>query len=106
MKRGNFRATLESTGKDAHGIASSLGHLADAAKRSHDYPSARTLYEESLAMFIESGSKWHTANVLAELAKLSCEQGDFGSARSLYQESMVIFGELGVSEALLDCLRD
>lgn len=46
-------------------------------------------------MFMESGSKWHIANVLAELAKLACEQKEFISARSLYQESMVIFGELG-----------
>src|SRR5207302_3292861 len=81
--------------KDPRGIASSLSHLGDAARKQCDYQKARLFYDESLAMFMQSGSKWDIANALADLGDLACDMADCRRARSLYEESMVIFGELG-----------
>ncbi len=65
------------------------------AFRQGDYPSARALYEESLAIYRELGDRRGIAHSLNNLGNVACEQGDYPSARALFEESLAIYRELG-----------
>jgi predicted ATPase/class 3 adenylate cyclase len=65
------------------------------AERQGDYASARSLYEESLAISRELGDKPGTANSLNRLGNIALEEGNYPLARSLYEESLAISRELG-----------
>jgi predicted ATPase len=60
-----------------------------------DYGTARTLYEESLAIRRELGDKLGIAASLGNLGVMAYEQGDYGAARTLYEEGLAIRRELG-----------
>jgi tetratricopeptide (TPR) repeat protein len=60
-----------------------------------DYPAARALYEESLAIRRELGDRFGIAGSLNDLGDVVCKQGDYPAAGALYEESLAINRELG-----------
>lgn len=60
-----------------------------------DYAEARTLYEDSLALYRELGDQHGVAASLNNLGSIACDQGDYETARSLREEALVINRETG-----------
>jgi non-specific serine/threonine protein kinase len=60
-----------------------------------DYPAARSLYEECLAIWREMGHRFGTAVSLSNLGNLVFGQGDYPVAGVLHQEGLVIRRDLG-----------
>jgi non-specific serine/threonine protein kinase len=60
-----------------------------------DYPGARSLYEESLAICRALGDGGGVACCLGGLGVVSREQGDYPGARSLYEESLAVCRAMG-----------
>ena len=58
------------------------------ARLQGDYPSARSLFEESLAIRRQLDDKWGIAYLLNNLGNIALEQGDYSPARSLFDESL------------------
>ena len=74
------------------------------ARRQGDYPAARALGEESLAISRELGERRGVATSLRNLGTVADRQGDIASARMLFEESMAVSRELedraGIASAL------
>ena len=70
-----------------------------------DLVAARTIYEESLEIFIELGSRAGVASGLHNLGLVALGQGLYARAAALLQDSLTEFRELGdrrgVAEALI-----
>jgi tetratricopeptide (TPR) repeat protein len=60
-----------------------------------DYPAARALHEECLAITRELGDRGGTARSLGNLGNVAFEQGDYPAARVLHEECLAIMRELG-----------
>jgi len=60
-----------------------------------DYPAARALYEESLAIRRELGDRSGIAGSLGNLGNVAVNQGDHSAARALQEQSLAIYRELG-----------
>jgi non-specific serine/threonine protein kinase len=60
-----------------------------------DYPVARALYEESLAIRRELGDRSGIAGSLGNLGNVAVNQGDRPAARALQEQSLAIYRELG-----------
>ncbi len=60
-----------------------------------DHRTARTLGEESLAIWCELGDRWGTALALHNLGLAAYRHDDYESARRLYEESLTIWRERG-----------
>jgi predicted ATPase/class 3 adenylate cyclase len=60
-----------------------------------DYPAARALHEECLAIWRQLGDQWGASASLNNLGMVARSQGDNASARALYEESLAIKRELG-----------
>jgi non-specific serine/threonine protein kinase len=60
-----------------------------------DYPAARALQEESLAICRELGDRFGIASSLNSLGNVAFNQGDYPAARALHEESLAIRRELG-----------
>jgi len=60
-----------------------------------DYPAARALYEESLAIRRELGDRSGIAGSLGNLGNVAVNQGDHPAARALQEQSLAIYRELG-----------
>ena len=60
-----------------------------------DYPAARALQEECLAIRRHVGDKRGMASSLNNLGNVAQDQGDYPAARSLHEESLAIVRELG-----------
>jgi len=69
-----------------------------------DYPSARTLHEESLAIQRQLGAQGGIATSLTHLGNVACDQGDFASARALHEESLAIQRQLGDRRGIANSL--
>ncbi len=65
------------------------------AREQGDYPDARALAEESLAIRRELGDRGGIALALKTVASVAFELGELASARALYGESLAIEGVLG-----------
>ena len=65
-----------------------------------DFPAARALYEESLAIRRKLGDRWGIATSLNNLGLLAREQDDYPAARALSEESLAIQRELGDREGI------
>jgi hypothetical protein len=72
-----------------------LGNLGIVAHDQADLATARTLYEESLALLRRLGYTRFVANTLDDLANLACEQGDAEAAMALATEGLLLYRELG-----------
>jgi predicted ATPase/class 3 adenylate cyclase len=70
-----------------------------------DYPAARALLQESLAICQELGHKRGTAFALYGLGLAAWNQGDYGAARALYEESLAICQELGDKQGIAEALN-
>ena len=73
----------------------SLNNLGNVALDQGDYPAARALLEESLAIRRELGDRWGIARALSNLGNVALNQGDYPAARALLEESLAIRRELG-----------
>jgi tetratricopeptide (TPR) repeat protein len=60
-----------------------------------DYPAARTLLEQSLALSRALADRRCIAHVLNNLGAVAFEQGAHPAARGLYEESLALLRELG-----------
>lgn len=60
-----------------------------------DYETAKSLYEQSLAISRELGDKAGAASALNDLGSVARSRSDYASARSLHEESLAIYQELG-----------
>ena len=60
-----------------------------------DFPAARTLLEQGLALSKALDDRCGLARTLNSLGNLAIEQGDYPAAQSLYQESLALCRELG-----------
>jgi predicted ATPase/class 3 adenylate cyclase len=86
-KEGAAERTLECT--------KALNAAGSLAWHQTDYPAARALLEESLAISRELGDRAGIAQSLNTLGNVAIEQGDYPAARVLYEESLAIRRELG-----------
>ena len=75
--------------------AKALNGAGTLARRQGDYASARSLHEESLAIYRRLGDKAGVSNTLGSLGLVAHRQGDYAAARALYEESLAIERELG-----------
>ncbi|MEO8134062.1 MAG: tetratricopeptide repeat protein [Betaproteobacteria bacterium] len=75
--------------------ANALSGAGVMAAQQGDYPAARVLYDESLAIRRQLGDRVGTATSLGNLANLAAAQGDYSSARALHEESLAIRSVLG-----------
>jgi tetratricopeptide (TPR) repeat protein len=69
-----------------------------------DYPAARALHEESLALYREIGDKAGIASCLNNLGNVAREQGNYPAARALYEESLTLYREIGDKRGIAECL--
>jgi predicted ATPase/class 3 adenylate cyclase len=76
------------------------------ARRQGDYPAARALGEESLAIQRRLGDRRGMASSLHNLGNVAMRQGDIASARALYEESLAISRELGDWTGIASSLND
>jgi predicted ATPase/class 3 adenylate cyclase len=60
-----------------------------------DYPAARALHEQSVAIRRVVGDRFGMAGSLGNLGIVALNQGDYPAARALYEESLAIVRELG-----------
>jgi tetratricopeptide (TPR) repeat protein len=86
-KEGAAKRTLE--------CAKALDAAGNLAWNQTDYPAARALLEESLAISRELGDREGIGRSLNNLGNAAVEQGDYPLARALYEESLAIRRELG-----------
>ena len=63
--------------------------------REGNYPMARKLHEEALALARELGYRTCEATNLNGLGSLSSDEGDHSTARKLHEEALVLYRELG-----------
>src|SRR6185295_3226636 len=101
---------------DKWGIASSLGNLGIVANDQGDYPLARALHEESLAIRRDLSDKLGVALSLLNLGVVvlaeSIRQAQpnklspplFAHAQALYEESLAIRRELADRPGIAECL--
>jgi len=80
---------------DRQGIAVSLNALAVHARDRGDIAASRSLFEDSLVLWRESGDQQAVARSLSNLANVIKLEGDFARARVLYEDCLSIFRELG-----------
>lgn len=73
------------------------GVLADAQC---DYSSARSLFEEKLALHRKLNDNWGIANSINNLGIMALRDRDYVGARSLYEESLSIWRKLGNQTAI------
>ena len=71
-----------------------------------DYPAARNMHEESLAIRRELGDRGAIARSLNNLGLVAWDQSDYTSARALYEESLAINREQGARESLARSLNN
>ena len=71
-----------------------------------DYPSARTLDEESLVIRRQLGDQKGIAASLNNLGLVACDRGDFSSARAFYEESLAIKRALGDRSGIANSLNN
>ena len=71
-----------------------------------DYPAARGLDEESLAIRRQLGDRKGVAASLNNLGLVACDQGEFAAARMLYEESLAIKRELGDRPGIANSLNN
>jgi predicted ATPase/DNA-binding SARP family transcriptional activator len=81
-----------------------LIHLGHLAFRLDDFPAARALYEESLAIHRELGDRWSIAHALAGLGQVARRQTEYAEARAMHEESLALRRELGDQSGIAQSL--
>jgi non-specific serine/threonine protein kinase len=84
--------------------AKALNVVGGLALEQADYPAARALCDEGLALYQELGDRRGIANALSNLGALAAHQGDYPAGRALLEESLAIRRQLddrwGISTSL------
>jgi tetratricopeptide (TPR) repeat protein len=80
---------------DRGGIAGALNNLGDVVCNQGDYPAAKVLLEECLAIMRELGDRGSIAGSLNNLGEVACNLDDREAARAFFEESLAIRRELG-----------
>ena len=83
-----------------------LGAAGTLADYQGDYPAARALFEESLAIRRHLDDRRGIAQALNGLASVDAEQGDYVSARARREESLAINRELGNRRGIASALNN
>ena len=86
--------------------AKTLDAAGELAFHQSDYPAARALNEESLAIKQELGDRTGTAASLSNLGVVALDQGDYPAARARHEESLEIRRELGDPSGITNSLRN
>jgi predicted ATPase/class 3 adenylate cyclase len=84
-------------------VLTGAGHL---AHNLGDYATARTRFEESLALWRDLGNQQGIATSLNDLGWVASSQGDFAAAHSLSQESLVLWREIGNQQGIATSLHN
>ena len=87
-QRGSRRACGE---RASAGISAASGHgrkVWAGSPPARDYPQARELFEQSLAILRSLDDAWGTLGSLSGLALVALEEHDYGTARRLLDESL------------------
>jgi predicted ATPase/class 3 adenylate cyclase/Tfp pilus assembly protein PilF len=71
-----------------------------------DYPAARALDEESLAIHRLLGDRRGIAGSLNNLGLVACDQGDFSAAKALHQESLAIMRDVGDRKGIANSVNN
>jgi predicted ATPase/class 3 adenylate cyclase len=83
--------------------------LADLERYQGDHATARSHYEEALALWQREEENLHkkqrTAEILARLALIAHEQGDLDRAAALGRESMALYREVGAKGEKLETVE-
>src|SRR5258706_10588304 len=85
---------IKEQSSDPHGIVASLTSLGHSAVEQGDYPAARVLLEEGLAISRELGY-WYLSDALYHLGTAAYFQCDYPGARARLEESLTIRRALG-----------
>jgi predicted ATPase len=75
--------------------AQALGGAGVFAELQGDYPEARRLHDESLALRQRHRDTWGVAESLDDLGVLADSEGDFARATALYTQALELFREIG-----------
>ncbi len=86
--------------------AKALNGAGVLARYEGDYAAARTLVEESVALYREAGDKLGIANSLSILGLITYAQGDYTAARTLHTESLALRRELGNKRGIATSLNN
>jgi len=86
------KAGAEERTRDRAKVLNEAGGL---AFHQGDFPAARALLEESLAILRELGDRPGIAVSLNTLGNVVCEQADYPAGRAMYEQSLAIHRELG-----------
>jgi tetratricopeptide (TPR) repeat protein len=104
--REQLAVLLELPGAEARTAAraKALNWAGRLAVRQGDFGAPGALFEESLAISREIGSKWDIAHSLGGLGWTAYGQGDYGAARALFEESLTTFREIGDKPGIAEAL--
>ena len=69
-----------------------------------NYPAARALFEESLAIARQSGDRKRMAALLNNLGVMAFEQGDYSAARAYHEQSLALARELADRTSIANSL--
>ena len=93
-------------GEDPAARAKALNGAGVLACQQADFPTARILHEEGLAIRRKLGDRRGIAVSLHNLGLVACDQGDYPSARALHEESLAVFRELGERPGIAHSLNN
>ncbi len=100
-------AALECSGPVAPAVrAKAFNGAGSLAYQQGDYPAARALYVEFLALCRKLGDKRGVGAALGNLGIVAHEQGDYPAARALYEESLALARELGHKNMVANALNN
>ena len=89
-----------------HERAKALNSAGLLAYYQADFPAARALNEESLAIRRQLGDRRGIAPSLNNLGLVACDQGDYRGGSALYEESLAIKRELGDRSGIANLLNN
>lgn len=94
------------TAEEQGARAKALHGAATLAVQQGDHATARTLFEQSLAIKRELGDRSGMAATLNNLGVVARYQGDHASGRALHEESLALYRELGDKWAIANVLNN
>ncbi|HKP51144.1 MAG TPA: NB-ARC domain-containing protein [Chloroflexia bacterium] len=100
---GESRAVSKELG-DKYTLAQASTYLGDVARMECDYPRARLLYEEALAIFNAQRGRGDIPALLHNLGYVAVAERDYSRARALFRESMALQQEIANKQGISECL--
>jgi len=104
-----YRETLEiyrAISPESDDIATGLNDLANAERKSKDYPAAERDYQLALRIAKINKNNEHIANITGNLARLALDREQWAEAESLAREALALAEKVGRQELIaFDCHR-